>query len=362
MPDPALTTALKQAKSKKMFFAFIPKGTDGKLIVSKAKVPAKEVAEAKKEIGGGTPVTGKCFGEGGSMIFQVAKAAPSTMGPTLKKLIKRDTGLSMDTVIQMAKDADSEEVESKETASEGDAHTSSHDTHDAGSEDEGSEDESDDADSGHGGKPDAAGGKADAKGGAQGNILGLQKGLKKLGYDPGKIDGIMGPNTQGALKKFQQASGLPADGTLGSKTQAALAKALQGAGGAGPAKPAANGATPNATAANGRHAPGAGENAGAPGVHDLGPWQLARQNAITDLKLLATKVASTKHGSAAGVLKEIQSIIAKLPANPAPKDIDKLEDFIRHDDTITAAEEVPGHFHDLDIREPLLKALEMLRT
>jgi peptidoglycan hydrolase-like protein with peptidoglycan-binding domain len=57
---------------------------------------------------------------------------------------------------------------------------------------------------------------------------GIQKALKKLGYDPGAIDGIMGPHTQAAVKQFQQANGLVADGIMGPKTQAALAKALRG--------------------------------------------------------------------------------------------------------------------------------------
>jgi hypothetical protein len=35
--------------------------------------------------------------------------------------------------------------------------------------------------------------------------------------------------------------------------------------------------------------------------------------------------------------------------------------FIGQEDVITAAEEVPGQFHDLDIRKPLLKALKALR-
>jgi hypothetical protein len=94
---------------------------------------------------------------------------------------------------------------------------------------------------------------------------------------------------------------------------------------------------------------------------NLGPWQAARQKAITDLKALAGKVAGTKHGSAAGVLKEIQYIISRLPASPAPNEIDKVAAFVRDDDTITAAEDVPGHFHDVDIREPLLKALAALK-
>ena len=59
--DPELALALKAAKGKKMYFAFIPKGAgDGKLIVSKKKIPPKLIAEARKEIGGGTPVTGRC--------------------------------------------------------------------------------------------------------------------------------------------------------------------------------------------------------------------------------------------------------------------------------------------------------------
>jgi hypothetical protein len=59
MPDAELQTAIQMAKSKKKFFAFIPKGgSDGQLIVSKAKIPPKQIAAAKKEIGGGNAVTG----------------------------------------------------------------------------------------------------------------------------------------------------------------------------------------------------------------------------------------------------------------------------------------------------------------
>jgi hypothetical protein len=77
---------------------------------------------------------------------------------------------------------------------------------------------------------------------------------------------------------------------------------------------------------------------------------------VSSLKSLAGKVAGTKHGSAAGVLKEINTIIAKLPANPAPNQLDQLRNFIANDEVIAAAEDVPGHFHELEIKEPLLKA------
>ena len=46
----------------------------------------------------------------------------------------------------------------------------------------------------------------------------VQEALKAKNYDPGPIDGRMGPKTQGALKDFQQASGLKATGQLDSQT------------------------------------------------------------------------------------------------------------------------------------------------
>jgi peptidoglycan hydrolase-like protein with peptidoglycan-binding domain len=321
MADAELLAAIKQAKSKKMFFAFIPKGgSDGHLIVSKAKVPPKAIADAKKQIGGGNAITGKCFGDGKSMVFQVAKAAPSTMGPALKKVIKRDTGLGLEPDIQVAGDADAEEEVTGAPATKAAAPAAA---------------------------PPAPGAAAPPVAPpAQGNVLGIQKALQKLGYDPGKIDGVMGPHTKEAIKKFQQANGLAADGIVGPKTQAALAKALQGgtaAPGGAPAKPA-----PGAPAGM-PPAKGAAE-------FDLAVYQAAREKVVSGLKALAGKVAGTKHGSAAGVLKEINSIITRLPAKPAPNELDKLHDYIAKDDTITAAEEVPDHFHDLDIREPLLAA------
>ena len=123
--DALLEQALKQARLKKMFFAFIPKGgADGKLIVSKVKIPPKQIAETKKEIGGANPVTGKCFGgDDGSMVFQVAKAAPPTLGPALKKVIHRDSGLTIKPDVQVVADADAEEVEAPDPtpASAGDS-------------------------------------------------------------------------------------------------------------------------------------------------------------------------------------------------------------------------------------------------
>jgi peptidoglycan hydrolase-like protein with peptidoglycan-binding domain len=46
----------------------------------------------------------------------------------------------------------------------------------------------------------------------------VQQALKAKNYDPGPIDGRMGPQTRGALKDFQHASGLNATGQLDSQT------------------------------------------------------------------------------------------------------------------------------------------------
>jgi localization factor PodJL len=43
-------------------------------------------------------------------------------------------------------------------------------------------------------------------------IKSLQRELKRAGYDPGVADGRMGPSARRALKRFQEAHGLPPTG------------------------------------------------------------------------------------------------------------------------------------------------------
>lgn len=49
-----------------------------------------------------------------------------------------------------------------------------------------------------------------------------QKRLQEVGFDPGPIDGLFGPQTQAALREFQSAHGLPQTGQLDASTRAAL--------------------------------------------------------------------------------------------------------------------------------------------
>jgi hypothetical protein len=202
MPDADLLAALKQAKLKKMFFAFVPKGTEGKLLISKKKIPPKEIAEAKKEIGGGNPVTGKCFAEEGTMVFLVAKPAAPALTAAVKKVAKRETGLTIDPEFRLASDADVEADEAEAPGAAAAPQVAAP-------------------------APAAPGQAAAPAATGQINVLGVQKALQKLGFDPGPLDGVMSPKTQTALKDFQRSKGLPDSGVVDPKTQTALAQALQ---------------------------------------------------------------------------------------------------------------------------------------
>ena len=54
----------------------------------------------------------------------------------------------------------------------------------------------------------------------------IQDLLDYLGYDPGPIDGISGPNTEDAVRAFQTAEGLTDDGIPGPLTEAKLLEAV----------------------------------------------------------------------------------------------------------------------------------------
>jgi membrane-bound lytic murein transglycosylase B len=42
--------------------------------------------------------------------------------------------------------------------------------------------------------------------------IAFQNDLKKLGYDPGDIDGVLGHKVRASIRAFQKAHNLPADG------------------------------------------------------------------------------------------------------------------------------------------------------
>ena len=59
-------------------------------------------------------------------------------------------------------------------------------------------------------------------------IYQAQKKLKRLGYNPGPLDGIWGPKTQKAIKKFQQDNSLLVTGNLDEQTRLQLMHIVNG--------------------------------------------------------------------------------------------------------------------------------------
>jgi peptidoglycan hydrolase-like protein with peptidoglycan-binding domain len=57
-------------------------------------------------------------------------------------------------------------------------------------------------------------------------LEGVQNALERLGFDPGKVDGKNGPNTQKAVREFQASATIDIDGIVGPKTRQALADEL----------------------------------------------------------------------------------------------------------------------------------------
>jgi N-acetylmuramoyl-L-alanine amidase len=56
------------------------------------------------------------------------------------------------------------------------------------------------------------------------DVADLQRRLNRLGFDAGREDGILGPETDGALREFQRNAGLAIDGIAGPATVTALAR------------------------------------------------------------------------------------------------------------------------------------------
>jgi peptidoglycan hydrolase-like protein with peptidoglycan-binding domain len=60
-------------------------------------------------------------------------------------------------------------------------------------------------------------------------LYGAQSALQVLGYDPGVADGLDGPKTQAAVKAFQTDAEIGVDGIVGPETRGALYTALSAA-------------------------------------------------------------------------------------------------------------------------------------
>lgn len=56
------------------------------------------------------------------------------------------------------------------------------------------------------------------------DVAALQVGLRARGLYPGTVDGVLGPGTEQALRRFQRRAGLAADGVPGARTRKAMGR------------------------------------------------------------------------------------------------------------------------------------------
>ncbi len=80
------------------------------------------------------------------------------------------------------------------------------------------------------------------------DVAELQRRLNALGFDAGREDGILGPETETALREFQRNAGATADGVCGPATLAAIARVSGLAGGLGRERARTRDAAPRARA------------------------------------------------------------------------------------------------------------------
>ncbi len=59
------------------------------------------------------------------------------------------------------------------------------------------------------------------------DVRALQQALRKVGWQPGPVDGLFGPRTEAAVVQAQRAAGLAADGIVGPRTAGALETAVR---------------------------------------------------------------------------------------------------------------------------------------
>jgi hypothetical protein len=105
--DKDLIDGLKAAKTKRCYFVLVLKGgTDGALLVSKTKVAAPAIAEAKKSSGGSAVVQGFVSYVDGAYLFETAKIPPATAAQAVKTIAKRDAGMTFQALFRMGSDAE----------------------------------------------------------------------------------------------------------------------------------------------------------------------------------------------------------------------------------------------------------------
>jgi hypothetical protein len=112
-----LAAAIRQVRSGKEYqFALVAKSSDVQLAMDKRKISSDEVARMKKAVGGGLVIRGTCTMDNGTLMFSAAKTPPDALVVVLKKMIKEETGITVNCGFRIGAAAEDEEAESEDEA------------------------------------------------------------------------------------------------------------------------------------------------------------------------------------------------------------------------------------------------------
>ncbi len=92
--DMELYSGLKRARTQPMFFALVVRSASvGKMLISKMKVKPSDISEAKKALGGGRVLGGRCLYQNGSHHFILKQEPPATLARLIKRMAKEQAGI-----------------------------------------------------------------------------------------------------------------------------------------------------------------------------------------------------------------------------------------------------------------------------
>ena len=306
--DAKLAASLKQAKTTLMYFVFVAKGNEGKLLVDKKRISPKDAAEAKKECGGGTIFKGRCKSEEGTLVFEVGKVFPPTVAALTKRIIKQTAGLIFDVEYRLAADLEADESEGESASEVASPGTESAATSEIAA--------------------------PEAEQDTEADWLKARAEIEPT-YAHALRDHPDKASALSAVMNFAQGKAAKGDfhGAVAALTK--LAEEL--------------GKTPTPT--------GGGESQPQDLRAALADWQKVRQGVVDDLRKLCGAVAKTPHPKLKEAIVMINAVIKNLTPEPATlQQVKELERYLKQDDVVADVSNLA-----LDIREPLLASLNTLK-
>ncbi len=133
-------------------------------------------------------------------------------------------------------------------------------------------------------------------------VADVQRGLARLGYDPGPADGVVGAKTRRAIRRFQTRAGLAADGKVSVALKAAIDREINRRAAAGGASASSSSAAASASGA----VSGSGSALGAAaGAND------ARTQALVDALREAVDRAARERSASPALIATLRDLVRR---------------------------------------------------